>query len=44
MNNMSMNLNIKYKGRLIRLWDISYLLIKMYGFFFLSKVEYYKKF
>lgn len=44
MSNLIINLNIKYKGRLIRLWDISNLLIKMYGLFYLSKVEYYKKF
>lgn len=43
MNNLSMNLNIKHKGRLTRPWDKSYLLIKMYGFFSLSKAEYHKK-
>lgn len=43
MNNLSMNLNIKHKGRLTRPWDISHLQIKMYGVFFLSKAEYHKK-
>lgn len=36
MSNLIINLNIKHKGRLTRPWDISYLLIKMYGFFFLQ--------
>lgn len=43
MNNLSMNLNIKHKGRLTRPWDISHLLIKVYGFFSPSKAEYHKK-
>lgn len=43
MNNLIINLNIKHKGRLTRPWDINYLLIKMYGLFYLSKAEYHKK-
>lgn len=43
MNNLIINLNIKHKGRLTRPWDISNLLIKMYGLFYLSKAEYHKK-